>query len=154
MPEKASSLLAAILLGGLIAGTVDVGAAALINWVNIPRILQVIAAGALGREASFQGGARSAVLGLGLQWAMSLIIAAIFVLAARALPGLRHGWALAGLAYGAVVFAVMNYVVVPLSAIGRIPRFTSLTLLENLLAMLLFGVIIAFCARERTPVTS
>jgi hypothetical protein len=153
MPEKASSPLAAILLGGLIAGTVDIGAAALINWVNIPRILQAIASGALGR-ASFEGGARSAVVGLGLQWAMSLVIAAIFVLAARALPGLRHGWALAGLAYGVVVFAVMNYVVMPLSAIGHIPRFTSLTLLENLLAMLLFGLIIAFCARERAPATS
>ena len=107
MPEKASSPLAAILLGGLIAGTVDIGAAALINQVNIPRIMQAIASGALGR-ASFQGGARSAVVGLGLQWAMSLVIAAIFVLAARALPALRYGWALAGLAYGAVVFAVMK----------------------------------------------
>jgi len=41
----------------------------------------------------------------------------------------------------------MNYVVLPLSALGRTPHFTASRLAGNLLAMLLFGVIVAFFAR-------
>src|SRR5580693_459172 len=70
---------AAILLGGLIAGTLDIGAAALINGRNPLVILLVIASGLLGK-ASFQGGLPAAILGLVLQWLMSLLISAIFVL--------------------------------------------------------------------------
>jgi glycopeptide antibiotics resistance protein len=42
---------------------------------------------------------------------------------------------------------VMNYVAVPLSEIGRIPQFTSWTFSGNVLAMLGFGLLIAFFAR-------
>ena len=36
----------------------------------------------------------------------------------------------------------------PLSAIGRIPQFTTMRFVANLLAMILFGVIISFFARS------
>jgi hypothetical protein len=149
MPERASSVVADILLGGLLAGTIDLGVACLINSVGLSLVLQAVASGVLGR-ASYQGGLQSAALGLGLQWAMSLLIAAIFVLGTAALPAVRRRWALAGVVYGAVIFVVMNYAVMPLSAIGHAPRFTTASLLLNLLAMLLFGVIVTFCARPRT----
>jgi uncharacterized membrane protein YagU involved in acid resistance len=58
----------------------------------------------------------------------------------------RH-WIGAGVLYGAVVFVVMEYVVVPLSAAGK-PHFTALSLAENLLAMFVFGLIVAFFARR------
>ncbi|TMH36972.1 MAG: hypothetical protein E6H66_03940 [Betaproteobacteria bacterium] len=67
-------LLVAILLGGFIAGTIDIGAAALINWVSPILILHFIAGGLLGK-AALGGGTPVALLGLLLQWAMSLIIA-------------------------------------------------------------------------------
>jgi hypothetical protein len=67
---------------------------------------------------------------------------------------LKRQWLAAGLAYGVVVFFVMNYVVVPLSAIGRVPHFTAARFIENLLAMLLFGVIIAFFARSAQTIDS
>jgi uncharacterized membrane protein YagU involved in acid resistance len=136
----------AILLGGLIAGTLDVGAAALINGRSPLVILLVIASGLLGK-ASFQGGMPAAALGLVLQWLMSLIIAAIYVLASNRIPELKQHWIAGGLAYGAGIFVVMNYVVVPLSEIGRIPQFTWWTLGGNILAMLGFGLLIAFFAR-------
>ena len=137
----------AILLGGLIAGTVDVGAAVLMSGKDAVFILQFIAAGLIGKTASFQGGTATAVLGLVLQWVMSLIIAAIYVLASLRLGWLRRTWVAAGLAYGVVVFVVMNYVVRPLSAIGGVPHFKPLSFAENMAAMLLFGVIVAFFAR-------
>lgn len=69
----------------------------------------------LGRADLFAGAA-SATLGLILQWAMSWIIAAVYVGAARYLAALGRHWPAAGLCFGLVVFGVMNYVVVPLSA--------------------------------------
>ncbi|HWX64181.1 hypothetical protein [Bradyrhizobium sp.] len=141
---------AAILLGGLIAGTLDIGAAALINGRNPLVILLVIASGLLGK-ASFQGGLPAALLGLVLQWLMSLVISAIFVLLSNRVPELKQHWSAAGLAYGVGIFVVMNYLVVPLSEIGRLPQFTVWTFGGNLLAMLGFGLLIAFFARGALP---
>jgi uncharacterized membrane protein YagU involved in acid resistance len=136
----------AILLGGLIAGTADVGAAALINGRNPLAILLFIASGLLGK-ASFQGGLPAVVLGLVLQWLMSLIIAAIYVLASNRFAELKQYWIAGGLAYGVGVFVVMNYAVVPLSEIGRFPQFSPWTFMGNLVAMLVFGLLIALFAR-------
>ena len=142
-------LLRPIVLGGLIAGTIDIGAACLINWLKPIVILHAIASGVLGR-ASFHEGMRSAALGLALQWAMSILIAAIFVLATRWMDSLRRNWLGSSVAYGVVIFFVMNYAVVPLSAVGHAPHFTAPQLAGNMLAMLLIGLIIAFFARERS----
>lgn len=146
MLKTPRSILGAVLLGGSIAGAIDILAAALINTVGVAMILQAIASGILG-NASFQQGIEAQVLGLFLQWAMSLLIAAIFVVAASRVNILKRHWLAAGLAYGVVVFFIMNFVVVPLSAIGRVPHFTAVLFVANLLAMLLFGVIIALFAR-------
>jgi hypothetical protein len=142
----------AVLYGGFVAGSLDILAAALINRVDPLIIMRAIASGLLGR-AAFQGGLPVAALGLLLQWAMSLLIAAIFVFAAGRMSWLSRRWIAAGLLYGVVVFVVMEYVVVPLSAAAK-PHFTALSLVENLLAMLLFGLIVSFFARGTGPRSS
>jgi hypothetical protein len=53
-----------------------------------------------------------------------------------------------GLVYGVVVFFIMNYAVVPLSVAKFAATLTVTGFFENMSAMLLFGLIIAFCARE------
>jgi uncharacterized membrane protein YagU involved in acid resistance len=145
------STLLAIVLGGLVAGTLDIGAAALINVANPLLILRFIAGGLLGKPA-LAGGHEIELLGLALQWAMSLIIAAIYVVVSRRLPVLRRHWVASGLAYGVGIFFVMNYVVVPLSAWAKAPTFTVEKFAENMLAMLVFGLIVAYfalsCATE------
>jgi hypothetical protein len=45
----------------------------------------------------------------------------------------------------------MNYVVVPLSALRHTPHFTAARFAENMMAMMLFGVIVAFFARRARP---
>lgn len=139
--------LSAILLGGFIAGTIDIGAAALINWVSPLLILRFIAGGLLGK-AALAGGAPVELLGLVLQWVMSLLIAAVCVVACGWLPSLRRRWVGGGLTYGVIIFFVMNYAVVPLSAWARWPHFTADKFAEILLAMLLFGLIVAFFAQR------
>lgn len=146
-PSIRSRAALAILAGGLIAGTIDIGAAALINRVDPRLILHFIAGGVQG-AAALHGGAASAWLGLFLQWGMSLVIAAVFVLAALRLRWLTARPVLAGLAYGVVVFLVMNYVVMFFSAWHRINHFPPDKFVMNLVAMLVFGLIVAFCARR------
>jgi hypothetical protein len=148
-----NSALTAILLGGFIAGTIDIFAASLINHINLVVILHSIASGLLGKN-SFYGGWASAAIGLGLQWAMGLIIAAIYVFASRSIPALFRHWLWGGLAYGVGIYFVMNFVVVPLSA----APFKSHPLMmpkaaEDMLAMLLFGLIVAFFASRSTSST-
>jgi hypothetical protein len=82
----------AVLAGGLVAGTVDIGAACLINHVGPALILKVIASGLFG-SAALHGGGQMVVIGLLLQWTISLLIAAVYVagLAFSAGPG-RDGY--------------------------------------------------------------
>jgi uncharacterized membrane protein YagU involved in acid resistance len=141
------SYLQAILFGGLIAGTVDIGAASLISGRNPVFISQFIAGGLLGKPA-LEGGLQTAALGVALQWAMSILIAAIYVFASTRLEVLRSRWLLSGIAYGIPVYFVMEYVVMPLSAWHRMPKFSPVPFAENLLAMMVFGLIIAFFASK------
>ena len=79
------------------------------------RLLQFVASGLLGRRA-FEGGAATAALGLALHFAIAFAVVAIFYFASRKLSFLRERPIVSGLAYGVVVFAFMNLVVLPLSA--------------------------------------
>lgn len=150
MKTEHRALSIAVICGGLVAGTIDIGAAALINWLSPVTILHAVASGSLGKQ-SFTDGWPAAILGLGLQWGMSLVIATIFVAATRWFPLLNRRWIASGISYGVVIFLVMNYVVVPLSAAPWNPwkrHFSAEKFIENLLAMILFGLIVAFCTRH------
>jgi len=152
MIEPVSISLRPIVLGGLAAGTVDIGSASLINTVSPPIILHFVASGVLG-SAALAGGAAVVGLGLLLQWAMSILIAGIYVAVIARWPALRRRWGLAGLLAGAVIFVVMNFLVVPLSAAPVTFRYVVthvqvLKAAENLLAMFVFGWIIAFAGRH------
>jgi hypothetical protein len=146
-PKSAPTRLAAALAGGLVAGTIDIGSASLINWRSPAVICRAIASGLLG-PASFREGARSAALGIVLQWVMSVVIALIYSGAVDRIPGLRARWVTGGLIAGVVSFFVMNYMVLRLSAVGRFPNFTAAGFIENLVAILAFGLIIAHFARN------
>ena len=139
----------AVLFGGLVAGTLDIGAACLINGLSPYVICQAIARGILGASA-FNMGMKSAALGLLLQWLMSILIAAIYVGGSHWLPVLRRRWIYAGCAYGVPVFVVMNFVVMPLSAVGHVAHFTPAKGVGNFLAMIWFGLVVAYFARDRT----
>jgi uncharacterized membrane protein YagU involved in acid resistance len=94
-------------------------------------------------------GMRSAAFGLLLQWLMSILIAAFYVGASHWFSVLRRRWILCGCAYGILVFVIMNYVVLPLSAIGHVAHFTPAKAVGNVLAMIWFGFVVAYFARNR-----
>lgn len=140
-------LLNAVLIGGMAAGILDIGAAAAINRTGPAAILRVIASGLLGPKA-LKSGTWAVALGFLLQLAMSIVIAAIYGLASLWLPILARMWIASGLIYGIGVFVVMTYVVVPLSAAPSrpLPGITKIT--KDLLAMLGFGLIVAYAVHR------
>ena len=151
MKRTATAALRAILTGGLVAGTLDIGAAALINRVSPILITHYIASGVLGK-ASFTTGAPAACLGLILQWAMSVAIAAIYWRVTARMPRLRERWWLGGLLAGIVIYLVMNFAVMPFSAAPVtlhevLAHWQVAKGAEDLLAMFVFGLIVAWCAR-------
>lgn len=135
----------------LLAGTLDI-LDAFTFWgvtkaVPPERILQSIASGLLGK-AAFQGGTGAAALGLLLHYFIMSVMAALYVLAARRLPVLVRRPLLMGLAYGAATYVVMNYVVLPLSAVGPASAFAWPRFINNLGAhLVLVGIPIALVAR-------
>lgn len=109
------------LLGGLLAGTLDIlYAIGFWSAYDVPaqRILQSIAAGLLGREA-FTGGAATAALGLLLHYFIAACMAVTYGWAARDARVLRDRPWRFGALYGVALYAFMNFVVVPLSASPR-----------------------------------
>jgi uncharacterized membrane protein YagU involved in acid resistance len=117
--------LALVLLGGLLAATLDI-VYACVFWaiqaaVPPSRILQSVAAGVLGKS-SFEGGAVTAALGFLLHYLIVLGMAFAYYVVARRWPPIRRRFLLAGAAYGLLLYAVMQYIVVPLSRAGAGPQ--------------------------------
>jgi len=111
-------------LGGGVGGLLDI-IYAIVLWGFIlggspVGILQSIASGLLGK-AAYDGGTGTAILGLALHFLIAFFMALAYVLASRKLPVLTARPIVMGIVYGAVLFVVMNFVVVPLSAIGFRP---------------------------------
>jgi uncharacterized membrane protein YagU involved in acid resistance len=125
--DKANSLsppraLDSILLGGLAVGVLDILDAITFSAIRggtpPARVLQSVAAGLLGRDAAFGGGARTAVLGLALHFLNATLFAAGFYLLSRFFPVLTHHAIVAGLLYGVAAYLLMTYFVLPHSALG------------------------------------
>lgn len=143
-----ASVLKSAVLAGLVAGTIDIGCACAINGVGPVPILRFIASGLLGAPLPHEPWVYC--VGMLLQWLMAIIIAAIFMFAATRIPALLRNWLAAGIAYGVVVYFVMTFVVVPLSR-ARSGHVTMRSFVLNLLAMLLFGLIVAYAAQRMLP---
>ena len=109
----------AILWGGFLAGCGDLGFAFVfygMKGASMQRVMQSVAAGALGKP-SFEGGAATAAVGVVFHYAIACAAAATYVLASRRVPALiKHAvpW---GMIFGLGVYFVMNVVVLPLSAL-------------------------------------
>jgi uncharacterized membrane protein YagU involved in acid resistance len=149
----------AILVGGLIAGALDITYAFILWWLRAQvtpmQILQSVATGVLGK-ASYDGGAGTAILGAFLHFFNALVIAAIFVGASRIWPVLARRATLFGPLYGVGVYLVMNYVVLPLSAFPPRTRPPApVVWITGVLAhMFLIGLPIALAAKRAVPATA
>lgn len=140
----------AMLGAGLVAGVLDI-VNAIAFWrlyagTSATTILQSVAAGVLGKDA-FSGGLATAALGLGLHLLIMCAMAVVYWLAARRWRWMLANPVAAGVAYGLLTWAAMNYLVVPLSRASA-PPFILSWFIDGLLAhVLLVGLLFAFVAR-------
>ena len=111
---------AAIVVGGLIAGFLDITYACVFfglrNQVSPVRIFQSVARGALGQSA-FQGGFKTAALGLFFHFLIALTAAAVYFFASRVLRFMVTQAIVSGILYGACVYLFMYGIVMRISAI-------------------------------------
>jgi hypothetical protein len=118
-----------ILLGGFFAGLVDFiypsvkAAMAGNSWMGP---WKGVAGGLLGQRAQ-AGGAEMVLLGASLHWLICFGAAAILYFVVSRVKWLPRQWLALGVIHGVAVLLVMNYVILPLSAIGK-----SIYPLENL----------------------
>ena len=150
-----------VFTGGVVAGTFDIVYAcvfwAIKRGVSPHRILQRVASGWLG-EASMTGGWPTAALGFVTHFFIATWMAVTYYLVARRWAALWERPVPYGMAYGLLLYGIMNYIVVPLSRAGpsnKDPLWVGMSIAVH---MLLIGLPIALFARRailadlRTPV--
>ena len=139
-----------VFAAGMLLGLTDISYAWLLYVIILgrttyTRVAQSIASGLLGR-ATYSGGAATAVLGLTLHFTIALIWTVFFYLLFRYWPPMRRmlqakrGPIYVGLAYGVIIWLVMNLVVIPLSRATGGPLFTWINALSILVHAVFLGL--------------
>ena len=138
----------AILLGGFLAGTLDILYAITRLFDRSPEwVLQSVASGLQG-AAAFTAGMAGAALGLGAHYTIATMAAAVYFLASRRIGFLVSHAVIAGALFGMLVYLFMNFVVIPLSAFPYKLSYPVLTVLEGFASHALFvGIPIALSIR-------
>lgn len=147
-----SKPLSAILYGGGVAGLIDITYATTFYGLRgVPplRVPQSIASGLLGPDA-YQGGLRTAVLGIFLHFVIAFGAATVFYLASRKLKFLIQQTLLWGPVFGVGIYAFMHTIVLPLCANPRLHHTTISfpTVSDFVVHVLLLGPIIVYFARR------
>jgi uncharacterized membrane protein YagU involved in acid resistance len=141
------------LIAGAIAGTLDIAGAILVyafilGLTTPQKVLQSVAAGALGKDA-YSGGWNTALAGLGFHFLIAFIFAAFFMLIRTTwIRWFPNPW-VAGIIYGIVVWCIMNLGVLPI-ATGKEFSFNLKYFLWGIgLIIFLVGVPISMISHHR-----
>lgn len=145
-PVSRSHLMRPILIGGAIAGALDLTSAFISFGPDNPHI---IAAGLIGLQASRSGGAATWILGVFLHFFIAFSIATVYCLASRRLPFLRDHWLVCGMFYGIGAYCVMTFIVLPLCAFHYTGPYQLRGILQGLMAhMFIIALPISFSLRR------
>jgi hypothetical protein len=154
IPAPSRRTLKAVLYAWLLAGTLDISAAVtyypLTSGVKVLTLLQGIASGVLGQNA-FTGGLDTAALGLALHYLIALIWTLIFLVVVRGVNTLVANRFLIGMAYGVVVWIVMNMIVLPLSRVRQGPFNARQAIIGAVILMFCIGLPIAMIVGGSRP---
>jgi len=150
-----ASAVVSVVRVGLIAGTLDITENIAFNafrHITPVMIFQFIASGLTGAWA-FHAEIASVALGVAIHYTIALFWTALYYAASRWIVILIRRPVVCGLLYGAVVYLIMNFVVLPMT---RVPQahaaMTLASRVSGVLALLLcIGLTVGLLtARERT----
>jgi len=141
---------------GLVAGTLDITENIVFvafRGITPWRIFQYISSGVFGAH-SFQMGWTSVWLGVVIHYAIALIWTTIFFIVATQFnfSVLTRRTVLSGVIYGLIVYVVMNFVVLPLTALPARPAPPTIVSRINAVLALVFciGLTIALLTKRAT----
>jgi uncharacterized membrane protein YagU involved in acid resistance len=144
----AGRVILAIAVGGLVAAAAEMAIILPVQQrLGVPpiRVFQFIASGALG-AAAFRD-RYSVAVGIAAHLFISLVAAAIYVLAGLRWPALLRRPVGGGAIFGALAFVVMTFAVLPLTAIGfQPPKSLALGAMSLATHVVGFGVPLALAA--------
>lgn len=145
----------AVLITGLIAGTLDITDSLVFNYfrgITPTMVFQYIATGLIGMRA-IDLGLASVALGVVLHYTIALTWTGIFHGASRKLAILNRRPVICGLLYGAFVYLVMNFIVLPLSRVPHVHATATLAARVNAVLALLvcIGLPISLLLRRLAP---
>ena len=143
------SAVKAICFAGFVAGILDLTAACVTNYRLSPVIIfQSIAAGIYGK-ASYEGGAKTAILGVFLHFVIAFGAATVFYFASRKINLLISQPIISGIIYGILVYWFMQLVVLPLSNFPSKFNFAVTSVIVGMIVHILcIGLPIAFIIRR------
>jgi hypothetical protein len=149
---RRNSAVSTILIASLVAGTLDLTYAIVFSGFHgVPamRIMQSVASGWLGSTA-YEGGVPTAVLGVVSHYFIMFLAATTFYLASRRFDFLVRKPIISGMVFGILMYLVMTFVVLPLSAFPNKVKLDDpvLNIANWLVHMFLVGVPIALILRR------
>ncbi|MBC7873591.1 MAG: hypothetical protein H7Y01_06335 [Ferruginibacter sp.] len=144
-------MVTAILVTGLVAGTLD-GLAAILNFTiqgnkHPERIFKYIASAAFGAKAT-TGGEIMIAWGVFFHYLIAFAFTIFFFIIFPRVKWLQENVLLGGLLYGLFVWLVMNRVVVPLSQLPPSPFKLKSAIINMLILMVCIGLPVAVMANK------
>jgi uncharacterized membrane protein YagU involved in acid resistance len=138
----------AILVGGLIAGVLDMTYAMVVYTPKHPLLIpRGIAAGLLGVHHQLGGATGTTVLGFVLHFTIALGAASVFYVTSRKWEFLTQHPAISGVIFGACVYLFMHFIVIPLSALPHGPSQLSSEIPQFIWHWFGVGLPISFAVR-------
>lgn len=153
------SLTRPILVATLVAGVLDILAAAILSIIygrGPEAMLRFVASGPF--PPATEWGLAGSALGLAVHFALMAAIVVVYVVAAARTPSLNARPILSGTLYGLLTYVVMNLIVVPLRFEGAFPPSLRGLITQVFCHVVLVGIPIALIAsrhfRRRNPIQS
>jgi len=148
--RKKEPLWTALLVAGLVAGTLD-GTAAVIRFLikggtNPLKVFRYIASGAFGPDAT-KGGVGMALWGILFHYLIAFTFTALFFFLYRMVPFARIKW-LNGILYGVFIWAVMELGVLPLTRVKPFTPTLESGTIASLILIVCIGLPVSFFARN------
>lgn len=145
--------LSVIVKAWLLVGTLDLLAAFIDLYVSTGRnpfvvVPRYIASGVFGMEA-FTGSAWMIVVGILFHYLFAAIFSVLFFVLFLRVKWFSRFWLLTGIVYSALIWVVMNRMVVPASRVPALPVFSWVKALKAIAILtVLIGLPLAWIARQ------
>lgn len=138
-----------VLLAGIIVGTLDICAAMLqfsLKTGKDPFIVPKYIASAVFGSTAMKGGATMIAWGFLFHYIIAMSFTVFFFWLCSKLPSLLTNRLVTGIGFGIFAWAVMRFIVVPLSLATKQPSTLSGTLMAILILVVCIGIPLAYMA--------